>query len=406
MVAEVHVPTVASDADGVGADSHFVTAGDERDPVISVVMPTLNEEEGIAECIRRATSAFEQIGLPGEIILSDSSSDQTPDIGRAMGAHVVEPDGTGYGYAYRYGFDQARGEYIVMGDADTTYDFEELPNLLDPIRNGDADICMGSRFEGEIKDGAMPTLHQFVGNPLLTAFLNLFYDTDISDAHSGFRVFHRDVLDVLDLHSDGMEFASEMVMDAGARGLTIEEVPITYHEREGEATLNSFQDGWRHIKFMLVNAPGYLFTVPGVVLMIAGLVMVGGSVSGVEFSIDGIIWPFGVRTMFAGSLLMIAGYQIAGLGAFATMASNPIRRPDDRVTNWIIDHMTMELGGTIGLAVFFPGVVYAGWILWVWYTAGYGALPGMRHDILAFTAIVVGLQTIFKSFFLSVLADR
>jgi hypothetical protein len=263
---------------------------------------------------------------------------------------------------------------------------------------------MGSRFQGEIKEGAMPPLHQYLGNPLLTKFLNLFYDTDISDAHSGFRVFHRNVLETLDLSTDGMEFASEMVMDAGARDLDITEVPITYHEREGEATLNSFEDGWRHVKFMLVNAPGKLFTVPGSILMTLGLLLMGSAFFAV--SPPGIGPTPGVRTMVAGSLLTISGYQIAGLGAFATIASDPIRRPSDRITNWIIDHMTMELGGSIGLVIFTAGSSYAGYLIWGWFTGGYGALPGLTHDILAFTAIVVGLQTVFKSFFLSVLADN
>jgi glycosyltransferase involved in cell wall biosynthesis len=224
-----HGPVVSPESDSV--------------PTISVVMPTLNEEAGIAECITRIKNGLEEIGVRGEIIVADSSDDRTPEIAAAMGAVVVHPDEPGYGYAYRYAFEHARGEYVVIGDADTTYDFEELPKLFERVANGDADMSMGSRLGGEIKDGAMPALHRYVGNPLLTAFLNLFYDAGVSDAHSGFRVIRRDVLQELDLETDGMEFASEMIMEAGAQGLEIAEEPITYHEREGKATLDSFQDG-------------------------------------------------------------------------------------------------------------------------------------------------------------------
>ena len=199
----------------------------DLEPVLSIVMPTLNEEEGVVECINRIKNAVKELGITAEIIISDSSTDRTPELAAANGAIVVEPDEPGYGYAYRYAFERARGDYIAIGDADTTYDFEELPKLFEKVSRGDADMVMGSRLEGEIKDGAMPPLHQYVGNPLLTRFLNAFYDAGVSDAHSGMRVFSQRALAELDLDTTGMEFASEMIMDAGARDLTIEEVPIT-----------------------------------------------------------------------------------------------------------------------------------------------------------------------------------
>nr|WP_310921304.1 glycosyltransferase family 2 protein [Haloarcula sp. S1CR25-12] len=360
-------------------------------------MPTLNEEDGVRECIDRVRTALDRIGTYGEVIISDSSTDRTPEIAREMGAIVVEPDGKGYGYAYRYAFERVRGDFVVMGDADTTYDFEKIPELLEPVRDGDADICMGSRLEGEIRDGSMPTLHQYVGNPLLTAFLNAFYDAGVSDAHSGFRVFSREALEELDLKTDGMEFASEMIMDAGARDLDIEEKPIVYHEREGEETLDSFQDGWRHVRFMLVNAPGYLFSAPGLVLGLLGIAIMGTAVSGVSFGAV----TLGPHSMIAGSLLTLVGFQVLNMGVFATVTSDPIQQPSDRLTSWLSRGLRLDRGATVGLALFGAGTVYAAVLVSQWVTSGFAQLPLVMADILAFTAIVLGLQTVFNSFLMS-----
>ncbi|WP_311173110.1 glycosyltransferase family 2 protein [Halobellus ordinarius] len=385
-----------------GGDSVLVGADSAVDPVISVVMPTMNEEEGIGECIQRVTAALEQLGVVGEIIISDDSSDRTPEIARDMGAIVVNPDEEGYGYAYRYAFEHARGEYIVIGDADTTYDFEQIPRLLDPIVGGNADIVMGSRLDGEIKPGAMPALHKYVGNPLLTKFLNLFYEVGVSDAHSGFRVFRADVLDTLDLETTGMEFASEMVMEAGVCDLTIEEVPIVYHEREGEATLESFRDGWRHVRFMILNAPSYLFSLPGVAMGIVGSLVMLLALLGIELGPA----TFGPRTMIAGSLLSIVGYQVSSMGVFATLAGNPIRRPSDRGTEFIIENVTLERAALVGNAIGLLGALYAGQRIYTWIVSGFGALSILTLDVLAFTAVVIGIQTVFGAFFMSAVAPR
>ncbi|MFB6197797.1 MAG: glycosyltransferase family 2 protein, partial [Halobacteriaceae archaeon] len=289
-----------------------------------------------------------------------------------------------------------------MGDADTTYDFEQIPRLLRPVVDGEADIVMGSRLDGTIREGAMPALHRYVGNPLLTKFLNVFYGVNVSDAHSGFRVFHRDILDQISLESTGMEFASEMVMAAGARGLTIEEVPITYHQRAGEATLDSFSDGWRHVRFMLLNAPGYLFSVPGVLLGVVGLSVMGLAMTGA--SIFGA--SFGVHSMIAGSLLTLVGYQVTSMGVFAILATDPIKRPKDAITDWIVEHVSLELGATVGTLLFAIGCTYAGALVIQWISSGFTALPLLTADILAFTTIVLGVQTVFSAFFMSAIAQR
>jgi len=379
----------------------LVDANSTIAPTVSVVMPTMNEEEGIRECIHRVKNALRELDLVGEVIISDDSTDQTPDIARDEGAIVVEPDGKGYGYAYQYAFEHVRGEYVVIGDADTTYDFEDIPRLLEPVKNGDADMVMGSRLQGEIKAGAMPKLHQYIGNPLLTKFLNTFYGAGVSDAHSGFRIFHRDVLDTLDLKTTGMEFASEMIMEAGAKDLTIEEVPITYHEREGDATLESFRDGWRHVRFMLVNAPGYLFSVPGGIMGILGVLVMLAAFT--NTSINGA--TFGVHSAIAGALLTVVGYQVASMGIFATIASDPIQRPEDPITTAVVDRLSLERATTIGLGMFVVGAVYATWLVIQWANTGFTQLPMVSGDVLAFTAIVIGMQTVFNAFFLGAVSE-
>ncbi|WP_284010405.1 glycosyltransferase family 2 protein [Haloarcula pelagica] len=360
----------------------------------------MNEEEGIAECISRARNALSELGLTGEVIISDASDDRTPEIAREMGAIVVEPDKPGYGYAYRYAFRHTRGEYLVMGDADTTYDFEELPKLLALVRDEGADIAMGSRLDGTIRPGAMPSLHQYIGNPLLTKFLNVFYDAGVSDAHSGFRVFTREAIDTLELDTDGMEFASEMIMDAGAKDLVIKEEPITYHPREGEAKLDSFQDGWRHVKFMLVNAPGYLFSIPGLVMGVLGVSIMALAYTGTAI----LGQPFGIHSLIAGSLLTILGYHVGSFGLLAGSISNPIRRPDDPITNWVREHFTLERGATLGAALFLLGSGIATYLIWQWFESGFTDLPLVSADIVAFTMIVLGIQTVFGSFFASIVS--
>ncbi|WP_247009720.1 glycosyltransferase family 2 protein [Halorientalis litorea] len=385
-----------------GTEGLLLGADSEQTPTLSVVMPTLNEEDGVAECIDRIKSAVVELGVPSEIVVSDSSTDRTPDIAREMGAVVVEPDGSGYGYAYRYAFERARGEYIAMGDADTTYDFEQIPRLLEPVREGDADMVMGSRLDGEIRAGAMPTLHQYVGNPLLTKFLNAFYDAGVSDAHSGFRVFHRDALAEMDLSTDGMEFASEMIMEAGSRDLTIEEVPIVYHEREGEETLDSFRDGWRHVRFMLLNAPGYLFSVPALGLGVVGTTLCLLALFDISIGQA----SFGIRTMIAGNLSLLVAFQVGSFGVFSTLASDPIRRQEDAVTEWITDRLTLERGAMLGGVMLVSGLGYVALRVLQWSTEGYGALSSVLPDIFGATVIVLGIQIVFSAFFMSAIAGQ
>ncbi len=369
----------------------------------TVVIPTKNEEVSIGVCIEKIQRVFTKHNIDGEIIVADNSTDKTPEIAKRLGARVVVPDKLGYGYAYRYGFAQAAGDYIVMGDADNTYDFADIPRLLEPLKRGEADMVMGSRFKGDIRKGAMPWLHKHIGNPLLTWCVNKTNGSDISDCHSGFRAFTRKAYDVMNLTTDGMEFASEMVMRALTRGLRIVEIPITYYRRAAgsEPNLSSFSDGWRHLKFILLEAPTHLFILPGTVLCVAGLLAVF------------LIWaPFnlwdarlGIHSMIAGCLLAIVGYQIIILGLFAKMYG--VRqglRPHDRITKVISDHVSLERGAMAGLVIFLMGFVFTLYLLRNWALSGYADLPLVDQDIAGLTLLVIGLETIFYSFFLSVIA--
>lgn len=374
---------------------------EELTPTLSVVLPTLNEEEGIGECIRQIREAAAELDVSTEIVISDSSTDRTPDIAAEMDARVVKPDRPGYGYAYQFGFERARGEYIAMGDADTTYDFSELPKLVEPIVDGRADMVIGSRFGGEIKPGAMPLLHQYVGNPLLTKFLNWCYDVDVTDAHSGLRVMRRETLDDLELASDGMEFASEMIMAAAAEGAVIEEVPITYHPRVGDATLDSFSDGWRHVKFMLQNAPKYLFSVPGLLLCATGILTI--LLASLDVSVGGL--ELGIHSMVAGSLLTIVGFNVGSYGLFLNLAGDPIGGTTDPVTRWVSETITLKRGATFGLGLFSVGAIYAAYLVTTWIQSGFTSLPMVMADVLSFTAILLGVQVVFMSFLLSSVAN-
>jgi glycosyltransferase involved in cell wall biosynthesis len=237
-------------------------------PEVSVVMPCLNEEKTIGVCIEKAMSAMERMGVRGEVVVSDNgSADSSVEIAESLGARVVHQSVKGYGSAYLKGITEAYGDYIVIGDSDNTYDFAELDRFLDPLRDG-YDVVMGNRFKGGILPGAMPWHHQYIGNPLLSGILNLFFRTGIGDAHCGIRSFTREAFGRMHLQTTGMEFASEMVINASRAGLSMTEVPVTYYPRaEGsEAKLRSFRDGWRHLRFMLLYSPDWLFMIPGLAL--------------------------------------------------------------------------------------------------------------------------------------------
>ncbi len=372
-------------------------------PEVSVVIPSMNEEETIGICIEKVKRVFKEYNINGEIIVADNSTDRTPEIARSLGAKVVTPDRKGYGYAYLYAFRHARGKYIVIGDADNTYDFLEMPKLLEPLFKGEADFVIGSRFKGKILKGAMPLLHKYVGNPLLTFLLNVFFKTKVSDSHSGFRAFTREALEKMNLRCHGMEFASEMIIEAARKGLRIVEVPITYYPRAGDSKLRSFSDGWRHLKFMLMQTPKYLYYIPGFVLFAAGLALV------VLMNITHIRFgkiSLGIHSMIAASFITIVGYQLIFLGLFSSAYGYQRGMIEyDRITRIIAKKIPLERGIVTGIFVFSIGFFYYLLIIVRWISSDFRDLPLLNQDVFAFTLMIIGLQTIFFSFFLSMISE-
>lgn len=369
--------------------------------VVSVVIPCLNEEENIEACVTQALAAMASAGIAGEVVVADNASeDRSAELAIAAGARVVHEPRRGYGSAYLAGFAAARGTYIVMGDADLTYDFNEIPRFVAELDKG-AELVMGDRMDN-IQPGAMPWLHRYVGNPVLSGILNGFFKTGISDAHCGMRALRRDVLPRLDLRTTGMEFASEMVIRAGKEQLRIAEFPIDYHPRGGESKLNTWRDGWRHLRFLLVHSPTHLFVLPGAILSALGLLIALISVSGVE--VFGREWQ--LHTTVGGSMLMIVGVQIVALGLCAHAYGAYFMGEKDPWFDRMRARFRLEHGLMAGALVTILGVVTGAVIFGIWVDSGFGSLSEERLAILATTAVTIGLQTIFSSFLLSILGLR
>jgi glycosyltransferase involved in cell wall biosynthesis len=368
---------------------------------VSVVIPCLNEAASIERCVGRAREALEGQGWQGEVIVADNGSeDGSAELAKAAGALVVFEPRRGYGSAYLAGFAAATGEYIVMADADLTYDFGDIPRFVEKL-DGGADLVMGDRMKG-IQPGAMPWLHRYVGNPVLTGILNLFFRTGVRDAHCGMRAVRREVLPQLDLRTTGMEFASEMVIRAGKARLDIAEIPIHYHPREGDSKLSSFRDGWRHLRFLLVHSPNWLFIVPG-----AAMAFIGALVSlTVLFQIPVFGREWDLHSMVGGALLMIVGTQVLALGLCAHAYGTYFMGEQDPWFDRMRARFRLEHGLLLGGAVTFAGVAVGAVILGIWVDRGFGALSEERLAILAAALVIVGIQIFFSSFLLSIIGLR
>jgi glycosyltransferase involved in cell wall biosynthesis len=367
---------------------------------VSVVIPCLNEAESIGQCVNAARRVLDANHLDGEVIVVDNGSDDGSGVlARLAGARVVDEPRRGYGSAYLAGFSEARGAYIVMIDADLTYDFEEIPRFIREL-DGGAELVMGNRMQA-VQPGAMPLLSR-IGNPLMSRFLNLLFRTPVSDTWCGLRAFRRDVLPVLDLQSTGMELASEMVIRAARRGLEIRELPIALHPREGESKLSPFKDGWRSLRLMLVYHPNFLFLFPGALVGAIGallmlLVFAGASLSGHGFYI---------HTLIGGSLLVVVGTQLVGFGLCGRAYAVYQLGDRDPAFERFGRRIRLEHGLLLGLAVMAAGLAVGGVVVAHWIARGLGSLAEERITILAATLIIVGVQIFFTSFLLSLLGLR
>jgi glycosyltransferase involved in cell wall biosynthesis len=306
----------------------------------------------------------------------------------------------GYGSAYLAGFAAARGQYIVMADADLTYDFGEIPRFVTLLEEG-AELVMGDRMDN-IEPGAMPWLHRYIGNPLLTGVLNLFFRTGVSDAHCGMRALRRDVLPVLDLRTLGMEFASEMVIRASKEHLRIAEVPIHYRPRGGESKLSSFRDGWRHLRFLLVHSPTHLFVLPGAALTALGSIVTLTVLA--HLDILGRRWD--LHTEIGGALLTIVGSQVLALGLCAHAYGTYFMGERDAWFDRMRARFRLEHGLLAGGAIMTAGLVIGALIVVRWIERGLGAISEERLAIVAAELLIVGIQVFFSSFLLSILGLR
>jgi hypothetical protein len=368
---------------------------------VSVVIPCLNEAESIEACVAAAHQALADGDYVGEVVVVDNgSTDGSGELAAGAGARVVPEPRRGYGRAYLAGLATARGRYIVMLDADMTYDVGELPRFVEALERG-GDMVLGDRRKG-IQPGAMPWMHRHIGNPVLTGLLNRLFGTQVNDAHCGMRAVRSEALPRLDLRTTGMELASEMVIRAAKEGLDIRQCPIEYHPRWGESKLSRWSDGWRHLRFLLIHSPVHLFLLPGTLMAGLGAVIMAGVLAHV--TVLGHQWD--IHTLIAGGLLLILGTQVVALGLCALAygiyfmnEQNPWferMRPSFRLEHGLL------LGGAVGVA----GLILAAVIAGIWIDRGFGSLGQEKLAIVAATLITVGAEIFFTSFLLSILGLR
>ena len=364
---------------------------------VSVVMPCLNEEKSVGICVRKAIAGLAASGRVGEVIVCDNgSSDTSVEVSREAGAFVVIEPARGYGNAYLKGFSAAKGRILVMGDSDDSYDFTQLSVLVDKVSEG-YDYVLGSRFGGEIREGAMTWSHRYIGNPVLTAVLNRFFGLKSSDAHSGMRAFTREALDRMALRCEGMEFASEIVVKAARANLRVAEVPIVYHPRIGESKLNSLKDGWRHLRFLLLLSPIYLFLIPGSAMLALGVVGQGVVLAAASG---------GASTNLAVlcALLAVTGVATVFFGFFAQpfLESLGFQR-SPRLSSWLDQNYSLERNLIIAVSTIGIGLAID---VYVWLAGRSDYLNGPKWSVASVMLIAMGLVVLFGSFFLSIFRVR
>lgn len=387
---------------GTAAVRETSEAWDERaaataSPVVSIVMPCLNEEATVGTCVQKAMGWLARTGTPGEVVVVDNgSTDRSAQIAAAAGARVIHERRRGYGQAYLRGFAEARGEYIVMGDADDTYDFSNLDPLLAPLSTG-ADMVLGNRFSGGIATGAMPWAHRYLGSPIINLVIRLFFGTRIGDSQSGFRAFRKSAAERLSLRSTGMEMASEMIVSAARAGFQIVEVPAPYAVRQGESKLNSVRDGWRHMRYLLLAAPDFLFTLPGAALIVLGSVATAISLAGPE----GIqIGPLTWRPVFAGTILLAIGSNALLFGVIAKLFG--VSRgllADDRWSRLYRRWFKLEVVLGAAALLFVAGLLLEFALFGAW-TSSTVRIDGLQLAALAQTLMIVGAELGFGAFLL------
>jgi len=383
--------------------------GDNAALELTIVMPCLNEAETLATCIRKAQRSLNELKIIGEIVVADNgSTDGSQEIARQTGTRVILVEDKGYGNALMAGIAAARGTYVIMGDADDSYDFSALGPFIEKLREG-YDLVMGNRFLGGINRGAMPPLHRYLGNPVLTTIGRLFFHSPCGDFHCGLRGFRKAAIMQLDLRTTGMEFASEMVVKATLRKMRIAEVPTTLSPagRSRPPHLHSWRDGWRHLRFLLLYSPRWLFLYPGQLLMLLGLLIGAWLLPGPKM-IGGI--TFDVHTLLYAALAVIIGFQAIVFAIFTKVfAISEGLLPQDPRLNAVMEYITLEVGLIVGIVLVLLGLAGSIYAVGYWDVHSFGNLnPSrtLRIVIPAVTFLTLGCQILLSSFFLSILGLR
>lgn len=369
---------------------------------LSIVIPCLDEAETLAFCVEKALGALSRLGIAGEVVVADNgSTDDSRGIAERLGARVVPVAQRGYGAALAEGFRRARGRFLIMGDADDSYDFSEIDGFVRELRQG-ADLVMGTRLRGAIDPGAMPFLHRYLGTPVLTKLINVCFRTRISDCNCGMRGLRKDAFLKLDLRSTGMEFASEMVLKAALCGIRIVEIPIRFHKdrRSRPPHLRTWRDGWRHLRFILLFAPNYLFLLPGGAMFAIGLLLLLTQVNG---PLDLGFVRLDYHVMFLGSTMAIAGYQLVTFGVFAKIFSHVEEFHRQSRLNRLFNVFRLETGLLLGAALALVGLGFDVAIVVRWARNGFRGIEETRTALFGLTMLVLGIQTIFSSFLYSLL---
>lgn len=374
---------------------------------LTILMPCLNEAETIAICIQKAKQFLNSANIYGEVLIADNgSTDGSQFIAKELGARVISVSMRGYGAALKSGIQNAQGRYIIMGDADNSYDFLDLHAFLNKLREG-YDLVMGNRFKGGIIEGAMPLLNRYLGNPVLSFVGRTFFKSKIGDFHCGLRGFNRARFQQLNLQGDGMEFASEMVVKATLKQFKTTEVPTRLFPdgRTRRPHLRPWRDGWRHLRLLLLLSPRWLFLYPGLLFLISGIVLMSLLMRG-SFEIGSV--NFDIHTMLFSSLFMVAGSQVICFGFFAKRISDFHMQMSVK-RNWfykMMRYITLELGLSIGSCLIILGGIGSLYTFTIWFQNSFGPLiptQMMRILIPSITSIILGIQFVFASFFMSLL---
>jgi glycosyltransferase involved in cell wall biosynthesis len=379
---------------------------DQNDIELSIILPCLNEAETLATCIGKAEKFLQSYEVNGEIIVADNgSTDGSQSIAVEMGVRLINIGTKGYGAALMGGIAAARGQFIIMGDSDVSYDFTNLAPFLDKLREG-YDLVMGNRFQGGIKPGAMPFLHRYLGNPVLSWIGRLLFKAPIGDFHCGLRGFRKSSIEKLHLQTTGMEFASEMIVKATLFNQHITEVPTVLwpDKRSRPSHLRTWRDGWRHLRFLILYSPDWLFMFPGGILFILGFLLLLALAHG-PIQIGRLY--FDLHYVVLGSLLALLGTQVISIGIYAKVYSLTSHlRESDALIGWFLKYFDLERGIILGGLVFLVGLSINVTILYQWVRADFGALFRIRDAILAMTLMVLGAQILFSSLFLSILGIK